>query len=503
LSPQGTTLPVEGTSVILPDSGGVLTAFGRIGYELEEALADLVDNSIDANAGSVLIRFFRTSDRLVTLAVIDDGDGIAEPDLHDAMGFGVDTGKGFEALGKYGIGLKSASFSQCRSVTLVTRRDGSVAGRRWTADNVRRGWVCEHIESVAADRNLALDWGPISLSGSGTLVYWDDLDAFRVARDRADGVLEDYFHRIALHLGLHFHRFIASGRVRIYLDAINEETGERGSAREIHALDPFGYPQTGRQGYPRAFELNVSGLGPLELAAHIWPRRSRSPGYLLGGGKVSQRQGFYFYRNDRLIQAGGWNGWRDDAEPHSSLARVCVDLPGEYDHAFGLNVQKSAFSVPAGFLEALGNASSGDITFAQYIREAIDSYRSKAGQQRPEAAALLPRRGLPATLAARFRRVMAADGMDARPVALVWRQLPEDQFFELDREKMTVHINSIYRSSVLLGTRPGATDVPLVKTLLFLLLEDELMRQRTSGANREWTAKCQSLLVAAAQAQGR
>jgi hypothetical protein len=500
--PRGSSLPVEGTSVILPDAEGVLIALARIGYELEVALADLVDNSLDAGASTILIRFYRTNERLISVGVVDDGEGMTERRLDEAMGFGKDTGKGFDQLGKYGMGLKSASFSQCRSVTVITKRRNAVAARRWTVDSIKNGWICEHIERGAATEHLSQDWGLMTLDGAGTLIQWDGLDAFRVARDRADGVLEEYFRRISLHLGLHFHRFIASGRVRICLDAINEESGERGAARVVEPLDPFGYPTAGRRGYPRTFTVQVPAVGKLDMVAHIWPRRSRAPGYTLGGGKVSQRQGFYFYRNDRLIQAGGWSGWRDDAEPHSSLARVQVDLGGKHDQAFGLNVQKSAVSVPAGFLEALASARSGSVAFAQYVRDAVETYRSRPRALANGDAPLVPDRGVGGSLARRLRREIA--GPSPRPVRrvpLVWKRLAEDVFFDLDRDRDVVYLNSRYRPAVLLGTRGSAADAPLTKTLLFLLLEDELDRQRRSGLSKEWIAKCQAMLVAAAKAQ--
>ena len=113
------------------------------------------------------------------------------------------------------------------------------------------------------------------------------------------------------------------------------------------------------------------------MKAHIWPPNAKDPQYKLGGGRVAARQGFYFYRNKRLIQAGGWNGWREhDAEPHSSLARVAVDMPPELDRHFRLNVQKSKVDVPPNFVSALEAARSGVTTFAHYVRDAVDVYRS-------------------------------------------------------------------------------------------------------------------------------
>ena len=98
-----------------------------------------------------------------------------------------------------------------------------------------------------------------------------------------------------------------------------------------------------RSGYPKLFDVEVGSTGKLRLECHIWPPKSEDEGYRLGSGKVAARQGFYFYRNDRLIQAGGWHGCRDnDAEPHLSLARVKVNLAADWDDAFNLTAAKAA-----------------------------------------------------------------------------------------------------------------------------------------------------------------
>jgi hypothetical protein len=224
----------------------------------------------------------------------------------------------------------------------------------------------------------------------------------------------------------------------------------------------------------------------------------------LGGGRVSQRQGFYFYRNDRLIQAGGWNGWRDDAEPHASLARVLVDLPAKYDHAFGLNVQKSGVSVPEGFLETLPTAANGTTLFSQYLRDAIDTYRRTGGGATNGQVPMVPDQGLGKRLAAKVRREIAGSvGKHTRKVRFEWRRLSEDQFFDLDRERDTIILNSRYRPAVLFGTRGGAADAPLTKSLLFLLVSDELDRERSSEGSRDWMSRCQTVLVEAARVQMR
>lgn len=493
-------LETVGTSVIEPDAEGLLSAVARIGYELEIALADLIDNSIDAGAETVLIRFYRTNGGILALSVVDDGKGMSESQLDVAMGFGRNAGKGFSDLGKYGMGLKAASFSQSTSVAVMTTQASRASGRRWTIDNIRDGWLCDHIAPEAVATFLQQPWEVLKIIDHGTAVFWNELDAFRVAKDQADGVLEKYFRRVSMHLGLHFHRYLSSGKLRIFLDALNLEDAWLGAPRPVEPLDPFSYPASGHRNYPRAYSLEVPNVGPLVLESHIWPPRSKLPGYVLGGGRVAQRQGFYFYRNDRLIQAGGWNGWRE-AEPHSSLARVAVNLPAQYDHAFGLNVQKSAVSVPAGFLEALPRANSETATFDGYIRDAIETYRTRPRETHSGEVLSVPSGGITRQLAAEVKsRLVGNSRLPTKRVGFKWSELPSGQLFQLDRERDLIWLNKRYRGAVV-ATDGGLHDGALVKMLLFLLLQGDLDRERDSASSRSRVDRYQDVLVAAARDQ--
>ena len=124
-------LRVTGSDKIDPNPGGIITAFARIGYKLTEAVADIVDNAVDAKATNILIRFFCSEDAIRRVAFVDDGDGMSDATLSKAMQFGTSTKHPESQLGKYGIGMKSASFSQCRHLSVVTVSGGSAAGRRW------------------------------------------------------------------------------------------------------------------------------------------------------------------------------------------------------------------------------------------------------------------------------------------------------------------------------------------------------------------------------------
>jgi hypothetical protein len=484
----------------LPDAAGVLGALQRIGYSLEASLADLIDNSVDARASNVLIRFLRTSDHLLSLLVVDDGHGMTASRLDDAMTFGRQTDKQATDLGKYGMGLKSASFAQCDGLTVVTRRNGRVAAQRWTVEGIASGWECERLQREDAAKFLDQSWGDLETSGSGTAVQWDRLDAFAVASGRADDILGDFVQRLEHHLGLHFHRFLERETLSIRIDTQNVESGLLGPLHRVRPLNPFSYPHSGRKGYPRSYRCGMVGLGALTLEGHIWPPRSKLPGYRLGGGRVARRQGFYFYRNDRLIQAGGWNGWRDDAEPHSSLARVAVDLPPSFDEAFALNVQKTGLVAPISFFDALNEAKDeSGRSFAQYIVDAVDTYRARDPKAKTETP-FVPVGGVDPKVQKRIRRVLAAGG-DARETEFVWKSLPADQFFEIDRDNGSLVLNASYRKALLSGRRASKNDLPVIKSLLFLLLRDELGRERMREEGQRWLDICQEILVAAAKSE--
>ena len=476
----------------------MLLAVSRIGYSIEQSLADLVDNCIDARASSVLIRFVRNAKSLITIAVVDNGIGMSERELDQAMQFAAEIEHKRGDLGKYGLGMKSASFSHSRSLSVASRRKGVASGRRWTTDSIRRGWICETISRQDAAGLLDESWFGVGTARHATVVLWDSLPRFARSREPVDVLINGLLKGVALHLGLHFHRFIERG-LRIYLDSFNEDSGIEGPSQEVPALNPFGYTESGKSDYPRKFELRIPNVGLLALNAHIWPPKAKSANYKLGGGKVAQRQGFYFYRNNRLIQAGGWNGWQSDAEPHLSLARVSIDLPSRLDEVFEPNVQKSLIEVPPGFSDALDLAHNGTRTLRDYVKDALIVYGR--GRRATKDFPLLPVAGLTKQLAKSFRKRIAPSARRVREVGFKWRPLAKGKFFEMDRDQSVIVLNSQYRRLVLKGAASSAGDAPLLKTSLFLLLETRFDRQRTSKIDKQWLSLCNELLVRAARAQ--
>ncbi len=489
----------EGTIQILPDSEGVFEAIGRIGYEFEHAIADLVDNSVDAKARNVLIRFNHDGRAVKSVAVIDDGIGMTAPELDIAMSFGARAGKDDTDLGKYGMGLKSASFSQCDVLTVITAANGGIEGRRWVAEKAKADWLCEILRSTAAASYLQNNADRFDIISHGTLVEWNRLDALSHSMQPPEQMIDSRFRQLSNHLGLIFHRFLEAGTLRIRMDAVDLVGGGRGYAQDVEPLNPFP-PVTGMRGYPREFTFMLRGGPRLSFRGHIWRRDAGDAGFKLGGGRLAKRQGIYVYRNDRIIQAGGWNGLRNDAEVHTSLARVEFDLPSSLDAIFKPTVQKSAVSMPEELLKALQEAKSGSKSFADYLGDAEQAYRD----QKPERLVrqgLVPVEGVTKDLSRRFQRILGPIEDDEDEIRFRWGPLSEDRLISINTATNTIVLNIGYRDSVLHGTRGSSGDAPLVKTLLMLLFKDDLARRNRMASFEAKIGVINALLVEAVRTQ--
>ncbi len=493
-------IEVDGQRVLEADSR-IVDSLKNIGYSFEASIADLVDNSIDAGASQVLVRFLRTNSEIHSLVVVDNGKGMNSNSIDVAMQFGGRRKYSTSDLGMYGMGLKSASLSQADSVSVFSRSHRSKAvGRRWTDAQAKDGWKCDVVKAAFAQKQIDRGWTEKLKLGksSGTVVRWDEVREFQKASGRVEQYLQKAAKDIAQHLGLQLHRIISAGQVEIFVDAENIETGVVGVATRIQALDPFSYDKPGAAKFPKVFKVKIPNLGTLPMRAHIWPARSRLTGYRLGGGAVAERQGFYFYRNDRLIQAGGWNGIREDAEPHLSLARVAIDLPRKFEKDFSVRFSKSGVDAPRAFGMALKAARAADgTTFPEYLERAIQVYRTR---DEPKVKSILsPGTGMKMPVRGAFRTALpvSSDG----PIDLRWAELPVDQFFKLDRDGLELTLNKRYRRAVLGARKASAADAPLVKALLVLLLNDFFRTKRESAIEKATLAGYQAILLAAVNAE--
>lgn len=487
----------RGVESIPPDPERTKDAFSRIGYSFEEAISDLVDNSIDAGATDVLIRLLYDRKSIRRVFIVDNGRGMNEETLRSAMRFGSTLKHKKSDLGKYGIGLKSASLSQCEQFAVVTRVGDEISGRRWAAASFQNNWLCEKLERSGCKRLLDAQWAGLDLCRSGTIVMWDDLTNLQAGDLPASETVNKAVLGLANHLGLVFHRFLEKGdKLRIRLDSQFLGLPEFDVAQFVTPLNPFGYGATGSKGYPKEFKTTLAGVGELKLLAHLWPPKSRKSGYTLGGGKISSRQGFYFYRNDRIIQAGGWNGCRgDDAEPHLSLARVAIDIPPGSEGRFDVMVQKSKVSPPRDFVGAVRSARAGKSTFGEYVAEAIKVYRSEGKAEHVDEKPLVPWDGLSTSARKNARDILAPTEGRIRRVNFRWKTLDANLVFELDRDRGIINLNEIHRLAILGGTRKSRNDARVFKTTLFLLVRSYFDQKPLTRGRVEFLETCNKLLL--------
>ncbi|MCM2575863.1 ATP-binding protein [Streptomyces meridianus] len=494
-------VPTVGSKQLPPDAR-YMEALTSQGYGFEVAIADLVDNSIDAGAKDVVIHFLRDGDRLVSLLVVDDGRGMDEQALDVAMTIGGRRDYAPEALGMFGTGLKSASLSHADAVTVVskTRRSRAV-GRRWLMEHARTGFQCDIVDAGYA-QELIDRYAQRPIVWQGTVVRWDGVKNFpnHGGGGQTDRYLQRTINKLGLHLGLYLHRFLASSNFNITIAVEDVRTGSVYLDFGVEPLDPFGYPVTGNADYPRLFTASLADAGEIALDAHIWPAKSNVDEYK-AVGSVIDRQGFYFYRNDRLVQAGGWNNFRQP-EQHLSLARVAVDLPSVANSVFRLTVKKSGVEASPEFATALEKAN--DTTgrpFTDYLTAADTVYRDarkRSGTTRKPVIG--PGKGIAPEVRQVIEEELPLIPLE-NPITVRWQKLDTDVFFELDREERTIVLNQHYRAAILGGRRGGFNDAPMLKTLMYLLLHKVFESDYAGPREKDNLQLWQSILVAAARSE--
>jgi hypothetical protein len=311
-----------------------------LGYSLESAVADLLDNSISANATNIEIEYRPWDDPY--LYIIDNGDGMLPDEITAAMRYGSSNPldiRDKNDLGRFGLGLKTASLSQCRCLTVISKKDGIISGRRWDLDIIsqRQDWVLLKLDQSQMDQIP----GMVDLAAldHGTLVIWHKLD--RLTSGVAS--IEDFFPTkmddVRSHLSLVFHRYLTgeTGQKRVEI-SINKQP--------IKPLDPF---LSGKSEQVMDVEPIIIDGQKITATPYILPHTSRLSSEelkLLGGEDgLRRKQGFYVYRNRRLLVWGTWFRLLRQDELYK-LARVKVDIPNSLDHLWTLDIRKSTASPP-------------------------------------------------------------------------------------------------------------------------------------------------------------
>jgi hypothetical protein len=492
-------VPTDG-SIELPPDPRALDSIGR-NHSLETALADLVDNAIDAGATHVLIRLVRARGGLRTLYVVDNGRGMAPDEIDAAMTIGGKRDYREGDLGHFGLGLKAASFSQARSLTVMSRAAGHEAvGRRWRPDEAtKRGFHCDIVSGEFIETELGHEW-PFALRDRGTIVRWDEVVAFPATNEPRR--VEEYITRAITttcqHLGMVFHRFLADERLTVDVDILDVDTSFVGSPVPVTPLNPFGYTRSGRHDFPKDLTASAGDVR-LTFRCHLWPGRSSTPQFRLSNNPA-EHQGLYFYRRDRLLQAGGWVGVHA-SDARLQLARVEVDIDGDVSGVFHMNPEKSRVQVGPEFaqLAAAARASDGT-TLNGYLDIAEQVYRDSRVRTAKRTSMIYPGAGLPP----RVRETIEKEIPELRgedPIDIRWDTFTDDSFFRVDRDNHTLWLNKRYRKMLLGGKHGGLNDLPLVKSLLYLLVANVFEGNHLGPRDKDNIDLWQTILTTAVRAE--
>lgn len=334
---------IEWTEELPPKASAMIEAMRDIGYSLESAIADIVDNSITARARAVDVRFGWHDER-PWIGIIDDGEGMPASVLREAMRPGtrnpLET-RSKDDLGRFGLGLKTASFSQCRRLTVLTRHNGSESAARWDLDYVAKTdkWTLQRPTTSELARMPCFG----ELGSQGTLVLWEHIDRieFDGRDERGHQQLNEQMAVVREHIARVFHRFIGGepGYAKLAM---------RLNRAEVPAFDPFNEKSPSTQVLQE--ERVVTKTGDVHMQAYVLPHHSKvsQSDYqrLAGTEGYLRNQGFYVYRNRRLIVWGTWFRLAPQEEL-TKLARVKVDIPNTQDHLWAIDVRKSRARPPA------------------------------------------------------------------------------------------------------------------------------------------------------------
>lgn len=350
------------TTPAIPEASSMIETFRAIGYSIEAAVADVIDNSISAEAKNVWLNFdWKGSETWVSIK--DDGFGMNNEELIQAMKPGSKNpldGRSNKDLGRFGLGLKTASFSQCRKLTVLSKKEGfQQAFWTWDLDYVKESGKWELLRFLP-DAKMESE---IDNQKSGTIVLWNDIDRLVKNFHSDDAKALDKFlvimEQVKNHLSMVFHRFIESGSIKIWFQG-----------RQIKAWNPFLISESATQIFPDEYLNN----GKVIVKGFVLPHKSKISEELYkeaeGPKGWGEQQGFYVYRNERLLLSGDWLGiYRK--EEHYKLARIQIDLPNTLDSEWQIDIKKSIARPPIVLREQLKAYSS------KVRAQAVEVYRHK------------------------------------------------------------------------------------------------------------------------------
>ena len=378
---------------VIPSAKRLSESLRNMGYDFVRAVADIVDNSIQANSTEIIIEA-RFDGEYSWIRISDNGKGMSSEEITEAMRIGTMRDYDVGELGKFGLGLKMASLSQCTRFTVASRCKGcDIEIRRFDLDEVKNSnkWEIADIPESQCSRDLI---NPIS-DHQGTVVFWEHLDRLIEYKIPSGGAARNWFNKkiraLEDHLGMVFHRFISgeAGEGNKITIKVGKNT--------INPWDPFARKETATMRMePLILTLQGgSGTYMVKCSPFILPSlrtfSSRSAFDYFGKNEWNERQGFYIYRQNRLIQDGGWNEMRTPDE-HTKFARIALDFSPEADAEMGVDIKKASIILPDNLKEAIKSTVSNAVNLARknYSPDNATSHRTVVGTKTKEGAEYEP-----------------------------------------------------------------------------------------------------------------
>lgn len=330
--------------VVLPDPKRMIEGLRDTGYNFETAMADIIDNCIAAEADNINVIVELDFRGNIIIFIADNGCGMSEAQLKIAMKYGADERDNPASLGKFGLGMKTASTAFSRSLTVVTRAaaEADVITATWDLDHVvaKNEWELLMSSEPSQEALEALDL--VAPRDSGTVVVWEKVDRLMKLYDQPKGVharrtLEKKVEGLKEHISMVYQRFLDHEDSR----ASNIKINVNGD--DINAWDPFVIPHSDLVAEETMKAVTASGIETeFTVKAYILPRKEEFPSEEIAKkAKVStSRQGVYIYRENRLIVDATWLGMFK-VETHLQLLRVEFSFDHKLDEAFHLDIKKS------------------------------------------------------------------------------------------------------------------------------------------------------------------
>ena len=330
-----------------PRANYLMGSMRFMGYSFCDAVADVIDNSISAGAKNIKVLFPKTPDESPFVGILDDGHGMSDKELLSAMCYGSQSSEKARAendLGRFGLGMKSASLSQCKKMTVVSRKKNKNNAYRWDYDEVSKNanegkwYVLKLTDDEVAELPCYEEF--CEMKSDGTLVTWEEFDVISKANGgQVFQPLTKHRDELLNHLALIYHRFMREDKIKFFVNYA-----------EIIPLDPFLESKSTLS--HSTIKQPLKDSNGKEHYIKITPYKlpfvtsmSSAEQKLIGGAEnMNKMQGYYIYRGKRLIKYGTWFGLA--RHEVSKYGRVKVDIPNSMDDIWKVDVMKKSATIP-------------------------------------------------------------------------------------------------------------------------------------------------------------